>query len=228
MNSNAPTAVSINEHAFAVAGTLPDTMTEAQKKHFVAAADFLMREVVSQLGQSWEEILRVAKKTGEGGDKGEVANFSLGAKFDVSNLDLLHVEMKSVVSPWKLEIKASAEEDLRQIVMDFDNHTLRFDDSIAIEPPVVDGGEPGENTEGEGPEFGDTLGDGTGADNTDGATPPPDGKLDYASMDLKALKTLAKDRNIKVTKGTTGEEIVSALQAQDDAGDKIHHIEQAA
>lgn len=204
MSNESAVSTNINEHAFACAKLLKGECNEAEIKNFIATADFLAREIMHQVAKGWPEALRIARKIGESGDKPTAAKLGISVKLDLANLDLLKVEVKTDVAPWKLQLESSVEEDLRQLTLDFDAFTMTRDESIQFE-------EEPEQEHSAGPESG-------------GEHPELPASKDYAAMDFPSLKKLAKSREIKVNKLSTAEDLVAALEAQDEASGRPPNV----
>jgi hypothetical protein len=175
-----------NPHIFAVAESLK-SLSDEKVKFFIANADLLTKELPILLGEAWPEILRIAKKTGEGGEKTEEATIGISVRFDCSNFDLLKTEIKFGVTPWKLNLKVEEERDLRQLELNFKTQTITITESDELTPQPGEDGETGK---------------------------PKEDEVDLTTLSAAELKKIAKEKSIMHGSKITKADLIELIQKE--------------
>lgn len=181
-----------------VAGTIDDD--DASRRYFVATAKFAARNLILELAQAWPEIRDVARKSGNDGKAASAANASLAIKLDLTNLDVLALELVFAVAPWRHKQTASITDDLRQIKLDFLAGTVTRTSESGVE--MSGGGTSGEPEQ-------------DGQQTHENASPEASehiGTVSLHDMDRDALLSLAKARNIEVPARARKDAIIELLK----------------
>lgn len=194
-------------------------MKEPQKKYFAAALDWLERNIASQLAKAYPEILRIAEKNSDGGSSASTASIGLGIDFDISNPELLKMNMKLNVAPWKLQLKADVAEDLAQLHLDLGTGAVTRTEQTGEPEGDTTGGGSSDNTG----ESGGTTGERSGETGSEGDISGVDmASHTYTSDELdgitdkKTLKEICAAKNVAYAskaKATDLRELILAAQA---------------